>query len=41
MVFNDRLRELRAERGLTQAETAKALSIACRNYQRYEAVLLV
>ena len=37
MVFNDRLRELRAERGLTQAETAKALSIACRNYQRLEA----
>ena len=37
MVFNDRLRQLRKERGLTQAETAKALSIAYRNYQRLEA----
>lgn len=37
MIFNERLRELRKEKGLTQAQTAKELSIAYRNYQRLEA----
>ena len=37
MVFNERLKTLRKERGLTQAQTADKLSIAYRNYQRLEA----
>lgn len=36
MIFNERLRCLRKERGLTQAQTAEHLSIAWRNYQRLE-----
>ena len=37
MVFNERLRALRKERGMTQAEVAEKISIAYRNYQRLEA----
>ena len=37
MIFNDRLRMLRKEKGLTQEQAAKELSIAYRNYQRLEA----
>lgn len=37
MIFNERLRALRKERGLTQAQAAQELSIAYRNYQRLEA----
>ena len=37
MIFNERLRRLRKERGLTQAQTAEHLSIAWRNYQRLAA----
>lgn len=36
MIFNERLRRLRKERGLTQVQTAENLSIAWRNYQRLE-----
>ena len=36
MIFNERLRHLRTERGLTQVQTAEHLSIAWRNYQRLE-----
>ena len=36
MIFNERLRRLRKERGLTQGQTAEHLSIAWRNYQRLE-----
>ena len=36
MIFNERMRRLRKERGLTQAQTAEHLSIAWRNYQRLE-----
>ena len=36
MIFNERRRRLRKERGLTQAQTAEHLSIAWRNYQRLE-----
>lgn len=36
MIFNERLRRLRKERGLTQAQTAEHLSIAWWNYQRLE-----
>lgn len=36
MIFNERLRRLRKERGLTQSQTAEHLSIAWRNYQRLE-----
>ena len=36
MIFNERLRRLRKERGLTQPQTAEHLSIAWRNYQRLE-----
>lgn len=36
MIFNERLRRLRKERGLTQVQTAEHLSIAWRNYQRLE-----
>ena len=37
MIFNERLKELRTEKGLTQVQTAEAISIAYRNYQRLEA----
>lgn len=37
MIFNDRLRALRKESGLTQVQAAEKLSIAYRNYQRLEA----
>lgn len=37
MIFNERLRALRKERGLTQEQAAKELNIAYRNYQRLEA----
>ena len=37
MIFNERLKALRKEKGLTQAEAADKLSIAYRNYQRLEA----
>ena len=37
MIFNERLKELRAEKGLTQVQAAEAISIAYRNYQRLEA----
>lgn len=36
MIFNERLRRLRKERGLTQVQTEEHLSIAWRNYQRLE-----
>ena len=36
MIFNERLRHLRKERGRTQVQTAEHLSIAWRNYQRLE-----
>ena len=37
MIFNERLRALRKEKGWTQPQTAEKLSIAYRNYQRLEA----
>ena len=37
MIFNDRIKALRKERGMTQKQTAQALSITLRNYQRIEA----
>jgi len=37
MIFNERLKQLRAESGLTQEQVAAKLSIAYRNYQRLEA----
>jgi transcriptional regulator with XRE-family HTH domain len=37
MIFNDRLKELRKEKKLTQVQVAEQLSIALRNYQRLEA----
>lgn len=37
MIFNERLKILRKEKGLTQEQAAKELSIAYRNYQRLEA----
>ena len=37
MIFNERLKELRTEKGLTQVQAAEAISIAYRNYQRLEA----
>lgn len=36
MIFNDRLKTLRAERGLTQEQAAKAMEIPGRSYQRLE-----
>lgn len=36
MIFNDRLKILRAERGLTQEQAAKAMEIPPRSYQRLE-----
>lgn len=37
MIFNERLRQLRIENGLTQEQAAAKLSMAYRNYQRLEA----
>lgn len=37
MIFNERLRELRKERELSQEQAAKATSLTLRNYQRLEA----
>ena len=37
MIFNERLKMLRAESGLTQVQVAEQLSLAYRNYQRLEA----
>ena len=37
MIFNERLKALRKEKGLTQVQAAQRLSIAYRNYQRLEA----
>lgn len=36
LLFGERLRELRAEKGLTQEETAEALNISLRYYQMLE-----
>ena len=36
VVFNDRLKMLRAEQGLTQEQAAKAMEIPGRSYQRLE-----
>lgn len=37
MVFNERLKMLRMEAGMTQEKAAQALGVALRNYQRLEA----
>ena len=37
MMFNERLKQLRKENGLTQVQAAQELGIAYRNYQRLEA----
>lgn len=37
MKLQERLRELRKEQGETQVETAKAVEITDRQYQRFEA----
>lgn len=37
MIFNERLKMLRQETGKSQEQTARALGIALRNYQRLEA----
>ena len=36
MIFKERLRELRKEKGETQAHVAEAIGIAERHYQRFE-----
>ena len=36
MIFNDRLKELRSERGLTQDKVAKSIDMPVRTYQRLE-----
>ena len=36
MIFNDRLKLLRAERGLTQEQAAKGIERPGRSYQRLE-----
>ena len=36
MILQERLRELRKEKGETQAQVAKAIGIAERHYQRFE-----
>lgn len=36
MVFNERLKMLREEAGMSQEKAAQALHIALRNYQRLE-----
>lgn len=37
MIFNERIKEIRKEKGLTQVQAAQELGIAYRNYQRLEA----
>ena len=37
MIFNERLKLLRKESGLTQTQVAGKLSVTLRNYQRFEA----
>jgi len=37
MTFQERLRELRKERGETQVEVAASIGIADRHYQKFEA----
>lgn len=37
MIFNERLKLLRKERGWTQVKMAEKMSVAMRNYQRIEA----
>ena len=37
MVFNERVRLLRSEKGMKQEEAAQFLGISYRNYQRLEA----
>ena len=37
MIFNDRLKKLRTEYGLTQDKVAKELDMPVRTYQRLEA----
>lgn len=37
MIFNERLKLLRKERGWTQVKMAEKLSVSMRNYQRIEA----
>ena len=37
MIFNERLKALRKERNLSQEQTARAVSLTLRNYQRLEA----
>ena len=36
MIFKERLRELRKEKGETQAQVAKAIDILEQQYQKYE-----
>lgn len=36
MIFNERVRALRKERGETQVQTAAALGLGDRHYQRFE-----
>ncbi len=36
MIFDDRLSMLRAKRGLTQEQAAKAMGVPGRSYQRFE-----
>lgn len=36
MVFQERLRELRMERGETQVQVAEAVGIISRHYQKFE-----
>lgn len=37
MIFNERIKEIRKEKRLTQVQVAQELGIAYRNYQRLEA----
>lgn len=37
MIFQERLRALRKEKGETQVQVAEALGIASRHYQKFEA----
>jgi len=37
MIFNERLKLLRKEQGLTQTQVADKLFVTLRNYQRFEA----
>lgn len=37
MVFNERLRQLRQGKGITQTQAAQGIGITNRNYQRLEA----